>query len=171
MGRSTRRRTAPEPATAGSPAQGDGSPLHDHSGPDARTLARRYLDLLADEGYRPTVASDGDEPTVLSFKSEGEMYLLLVDESDQQFFHLATAWDLGDADLALATSRANELNEELKGVKLTVWAPEKSVRLHVECFVDEAPASMAVIERSLAALRLGTSRFFEPLPVREHLDA
>ena len=171
MGRSTRRRVAPDSGSAAcAPAPADDRRREDASSASG-TVTRRYLDLLAEEGYRPSVVSHAGEPTVLSFKAEGEAFLLLVDDADPGFFHLGSAFELGETDLTLATSRANELNEELKGVKVTVWAQDRSVRFHVECFVDDAPASIGVLERSIAAIQLASRKFLEPARPREHLDA
>lgn len=136
-----------------------------------RTLASRYMDLLAEEGYRPQVASDEEGPTVINFKSEGEAFLLFVEERDPTFFHLGSGYELGDVDLAAAVSRANDLNEELKGVKLTVWAPDRSVRIHVEAFLDEPPVSTGVLERGVGAIRNAARKFFEPARAPDHLDA
>lgn len=137
----------------------------------SRSLASRYVDLLSEEGYRPRIASEDEGPTVIHFKSDGEAFLLLVEDEDPSFFHLASAYDLGDVDLAAAMSRANDLSEELKGVKVTVWAPDRSLRLHVEAFLDEPPVSLAVLERGLGAIRNAAHKFFEPARAPDRLDA
>ncbi len=136
-----------------------------------RTLASRYQDLLAEEGYRPQVASDEDGPTIINFKSEGEAFLLFVEDRDPNFLHLGSGYELGDVDLAAAVSRANDLNEELKGVKLTVWAPDRSVRIHIESFLDQPPASIAVLERGVGAIRNAARKFFEAARAPDQLDA
>lgn len=172
MGGSTRRKVVLKSESLSSPPA-----TVDTSGPQGAaaevtsSVAQRYLDLLTEGGYRPTLVSDAGEPTVLCFKAEGEAFLLLVDETDPGFFHLGSAFELGDADPALAMSRANDLNEELKGVKVTIWTPDRSARFHVECFVDDAPASIGVFERSVAAIQLASRKFLEPVRPREHLDA
>jgi hypothetical protein len=82
-----------------------------------------------------------------------------VDEEDDAFFSgslsLAPEWE----DVAAATARANELNSELKAVKVTVHPEAKAARFHVEAFLD-APASMAILERSIGALRNAMREFF-----------
>ena len=134
------------------------------------TLATRYLDLLSEEGYRPKLGPTHGCP-VITFKHEGDEFLLFVDEDHETFFHLGIAYDLGPIDVPTALDRANQLNEELKVVKVTIAAEDRSVRFHVEAFLDQAPARMEQVERSLGALSNAAERFFEaPAPVRQ-LDA
>jgi hypothetical protein len=134
------------------------------------TLASRYVDILTREGYRPSIVSRG-EATIVAFECQGEGYLLLVEEPDPAFLHVATGYPLGESELALAVSRANDINEELKAVKVTVWAPDRSVRIHVECFLEESPASLDLIERALTGIRVAAKKFFDPTRTAEHLDA
>lgn len=150
------------------------SSRHEIPGATVRTKtsspASVYFNLLAAGGYRPQLASDA-EPTIIRFTSEGEDYLLLVEDGDPHFFHVATAYELGEVDFASAVSRANELNEELKGIKTTVWTPDGSVRIHVECFVQDLPGSVALLERAIGAIEIAARKFFEPARPPERLDA
>ena len=136
------------------------------------TLAARYLELLADEGYRPKLdgTETGDRNLVIRFKLEGQKFVVLVDEDDEGFFALGLSYDLGDVDLATAKDRANELNEQLKAVKVIVSAQDRCVRFHVEAFL-ESPATLPVLERSMVALRNAAASFFEPARRADQLDA
>jgi hypothetical protein len=109
-------------------------------------LAARYLDLLSEEGYRPKVEQIGERTSRLAFKEEGRKYVLLVDEDDEAFFALGLAYGVGEIDAAAATSRANEVNDQLKVVKAIVSAQDGCVRFLVEVFL-EAPATMPLVER------------------------
>ncbi len=137
-----------------------------------KSLAARYFGLLRAEGYRPKLERGDRAYASIPFKAEGLLFVLFVDEEDDAFFHLGLAYDLAPTweDLAAAVSRANQLNEELKGVKVTIHAEDRSVRFHVEAFLD-APATMAILERSMAALRNASQAFFETSRERTHLDA
>jgi hypothetical protein len=137
----------------------------------ARNLAARYLDLLAEEGYRPGLDGADDRHAVISFKSEGETFLLFVDEDDDNFFHLGSWFEVGDLELATAVDRANELNEQLRVVKTTIGLEDRVVRFQVESFLDDPPASLELIERAVIAARSAASLFFEPARTVEHLDA
>jgi putative sensory transduction regulator len=135
-------------------------------------VAKRYSDLLAEEGYRPKVNPSEDNHSIVRFKSEGNVFLLFVDEDDEAFFHLALAYELGDGvtDMAGAMSRANDLNSDYKAVKVTVHPAERSVRFHVEAFL-EAPATLPVIQRSIGALRNAARAYFEQARPADRLDA
>jgi hypothetical protein len=137
------------------------------------TLVSRYLEVLTEEGFRPQVVSDEDEdgPTIINFKAEGEAFLLFVEDGDPHFFHLGSGYELGDLDVAAAVSRANDVNEELKCVKVTVWAPDHSIRIHVEGFIDEPPVSIDVLERSVGAIQNAARKFFEQARAPDRLDA
>ena len=112
----------------------------------------------------------GDRNPVIRFKSEGQKFVILVDEDDEAFFALGLSYELGEIDLATAKDRANELNEQLKAVKVTVSAEDRCVRFHVEAFL-ESPATVPVIERSIGALRNAAASFFEPARRVDQLDA
>ena len=56
-------------------------------------LASRYLGLLSDEGYRPKLEPTEDKNAVIVFKSEGDSFVLFVDEEDESFFHLGTGYE------------------------------------------------------------------------------
>jgi hypothetical protein len=137
-----------------------------------RTLAARYFDLLRGEGYRPKMNRSDDLHTTIPFKSEGQAFLLFVDEDDPGFFHLGIGFELAPEwqDVAAATERANELNAELKVVKVTIHPQDRSARFHVEAFL-EGPASMETIARSIDALRNGARQFFAVQRERPQLDA
>lgn len=137
-----------------------------------KSLAARYFSLLRAEGYRPKLERGDGTFASITFKAEGLLFVVFVDEDDDAFFHLGLAYDLAPTweDLAAAVARANGLNEELKGVKVTVHAEDHSVRFHVEAFFG-APATMPVLERSMAALRNAGRAFFDVAPERGHLDA
>jgi hypothetical protein len=47
--------------------------------------AERYLEFLAEEGYRPKIDANGN----VSFKCEGGNYVIRIDEKDEEYFELA----------------------------------------------------------------------------------
>ncbi len=110
-------------------------------------------------------------PHLGCLKSEGESFLLFVDEDDEGLFHLGSWYDVGDLDLGAAVDRANELNEQLRLVKTSVGLEDRVVRFQVESFVDDAPASVEQVERALSAARGAASIFFEPARTADYLDA
>ncbi|WP_242370646.1 YbjN domain-containing protein [Anaeromyxobacter sp. SG26] len=137
-----------------------------------KPVAKHYLDLLAEEGYRPKAVRTENNQSVIRFKSEGTGFLLFVDEDDETFFHLAFGYDLGDgvADMAGAMSRANDLNADYKAVKVTVHPAERSVHFHVEAFLERLP-TLPVIQRSIGALLNAARAYSEPARSADQLDA
>lgn len=141
--------------------------------PPAPSVARRHLDLLAQEGYRPTFEPDGDgRHAVLSFKAEGRQFVLLVDEEDEAFFHLGLGFSLDEAhDLPATLAVANELNERWKGVKVTVVPEERALRFQVESFLPGGACPPELLGRCLDLLRGAAAEFFEGRRAPARLDA
>jgi hypothetical protein len=50
----------------------------------AKKGAERYLDFLAEEGFRPRINENGD----VAFKYEGGSYVIRIDENDEMYFCL-----------------------------------------------------------------------------------
>ena len=46
-----------------------------------------YVDFLTEEGYKPTVDSDGD----VRFKKEGMTYFISVHSNDPQYFRIVSS--------------------------------------------------------------------------------
>jgi hypothetical protein len=136
----------------------------------AGTLAGRYFDQLAEEGYRPKLEQTEDRTSTVAFKAEGLTFVLLVDETDEDFLGLGLSYALGEVDPVAAGNRAHELNDQFKVVKVCVDSQDRSVRFMVEVFL-EAPATMRLLGRAMSALRNAAKAFFEPARPVEHLDA
>jgi hypothetical protein len=136
----------------------------------AANVTRRYLDLLAEEGYRPKLEGATDLHTIISFKSEGEAFMIFVDEDDEAFLHVGSFYELGEVDIDSALCFANDLNERLKAVKVTIAPDDGAARFYVETYLDDAPA-VKHIERAVDLLRGAALEFFEPARALDRLDA
>lgn len=132
-----------------------------------------WITLLADEGYRPKVEDPdpSDGLSMVPFKSEGKRYVLFVEEGDPDYFHLGTGFTLGDVGLAVALQLANEVNARWKGVKATIEEEDRLVHFHVECFLCGQSPSVALVERSISALRAAADDFFRQRHPPARLDA
>ncbi len=143
--------------------------------PKHKSLARRYLEFLADEGYRPRCEDDPDDDSfkVLSFKSEGQTFILFVYEDDPDYFNIGFAFDRGEGphDPAALANMARDVTESVKGVKCILGLQDNSVRLQVETFLGGATPTAALLERLLAALRHAATQVFEKRVPPERLDA
>jgi hypothetical protein len=140
-----------------------------------KTLEKRYLDFLGDEGYRPKADPDTDDLDfrLITFKSEGSTFLLFVYEDDPDYFNVGFSFDLGEAarDAAALASLALDVNGQVKGVKCTLAPDDNAVRFQVESFLCGSKVSHALLTRSLDALRHAAAAFFEKRVPPEHLDA
>jgi hypothetical protein len=138
------------------------------------TVAERRLEVLAQEGYRPTLDdAAGDEPLrAVAFKVRGEKFFVWCDESDPNYFWLACSFQLGPGprDPASVGALVNEMNELMKGVKVAYSLQEWGVVFSVEQFVDGDPTP-AVLERSIEAIQAASTEFFEKLRPPAQLDA
>lgn len=95
-------------------------------------VAKKYLELLATEGYRPQRETE-ERGADITFTSEGVQYRLSVDEADQEFLSLSLCYSL---DEGLPMDRllhlANDGNEYWKVVKVTVHPAGEAVRFQFE---------------------------------------
>jgi hypothetical protein len=141
-----------------------------------KSLTRQRLDFLGEEGYRPRCdddPGDDDSPKVVTFKSEGQTFLLFVYEDDPDYFNVGFSFDLGEGeqDRAALTAPAAAVNDEVKGVKCTLGRDDNSVRFQVESFLGGAKPTSELLTRCLSALRHAATEFFEKRVPPDHLDA
>lgn len=140
------------------------------------TMRERWMDLLAEDGFRPRMEINDEEPERcrIAFKAEGLTYHLYLQESDQFFFNLTLCYRLGlyatVPDFAVLAA-ANEENHEAKVSKLTVNLEDRSVTVAMEGFCEVLP-STTILERMVDQCRYSADRFFnrikasaKPLPL------
>lgn len=121
-------------------------------------VADAYLELLAEEGYRPERQGDEHGGDIV-FKSEGALFRLGVDEVDRDFFSLSLCYGLEDEGVAIERllHAANGANEYWKVVKVTIHPAGEAVRFQYEAFGQLTPA---ILQRAIQILRLTCDRFF-----------
>lgn len=150
---------APEPLPAPEPA----APVP--------PLAAARLAFLAEEGYRPTYDPGGERWGVVRFKAEGTRFALWVDEDDEAYFRLVSSWQLDEGvDLPAAFARANDVNDHLKVVKVSISPGQRCVQFSVECLLD-GPPSTRLLERALDVVRTAAREYHEPVRPPDRLDA
>jgi hypothetical protein len=132
-----------------------------------KTLAQRWMDLLGEDGYRPRLELNQEEPerSRIFFKSEGTKFNLYLDDRDPTFFNLSLSYVLGDhsgaSDLVLLGA-ANEENRRAKVTKVTLDLDERSACFSMEGFGEEVP-SEAMFERMVRQCSNSADRFFTRL--------
>lgn len=128
--------------------------------PTREELQQLYMDYLEDEGYKPTIDSDGD----VNFKREGRQYFIRVSESDPEFFQLVffNFWSLDDeAERARALAAADVANGKSKVAK--VFTNRDNMWASIEMFVGAPEDFKAVFTRASGALDFGVANFVEEM--------
>jgi hypothetical protein len=132
-----------------------------------KMMRERWSDLLAEDGFRPHLEVNDEEPERcrIAFKSEGLTYHLYLDDRDQGFSNLTLCYRLGlyatVPDFAVLAA-ANEENHQAKAAKMTVDLSDRSVTVSIETFSEVLP-STTVLERMVDQCRYSADRFFNRL--------
>ena len=120
--------------------------------------ASLYMDYLAQEGYRPTIDSDGD----VTFKHEGGSYYIDITEDDETYFRIGYPgfWSIESVEeLARAISTANDITATTKVAKVYVRSDGKNTNASIEMFVDPPENFRSTFTRSMYALQASVARF------------
>lgn len=124
--------------------------------------ASLYFAYLAEEGYRPEIDADGD----VAFKAEGWSYVILIDETDDNYFALLCPnfWEIeneGELDSALVA--ANYATRTTKVAKIFVRSDNRNTSASIEMFFERPEDFETVFSRALSALRTGVRTFAEKM--------
>ncbi len=109
-----------------------------------------YFDYLQEEGYVPKV----DEQNDVVFKQEGKVFVISVDEQDDQFLRVIfpNFWTIeNEAGMARALLMANLVNSRIKVGKILIV--DNSVMAAAEMFIDRTPELADLLPRTLHILR------------------
>jgi hypothetical protein len=120
----------------------------------AKKGAERYLEFLAEEGYRPKINADGN----VSFKCEGRSYVIRIDEYEEEYFYLIypNFWRIeSDEELSRVKEAALAVTAETKAVKIyPVGGTNTYATVEQFCF-----PSTDVFDRCLCVLHTGVEKF------------
>lgn len=133
---------------------------------DSRT--DRLMEFLATEGYRPSLRPGGD----IVFKSDGGLYVIRPDPSDNQYLAIAfpNFWPLEtEAEFTRALRAANRATAGTKAAKVIVLEEYRDVWATVEFFADGTAQFEATFDRILAALRFAVQKFGDQMRASEPL--
>ncbi len=126
-----------------------------------RTLRERWMDLLGEDGFRPHLEVNDEEPAQcrIAFKSEGVKYLLYLDDRDPTFFTLSVGYVLGNHASAPDFAVLAAANDESKQAKVTLDLEDRSASFNIEGFSEALP-STEVFERMVGQCSYSADRFF-----------
>jgi hypothetical protein len=121
-----------------------------------------YKDFLEQEGYHPTIDSDGD----VMFKSEGRTYYIDIDEKDPSYFRIMypNFWSIENtAELTRALLAANYASMISKVAKVYVRSDGKDVSAGIELFFERPEQFKPIFNRAMSALRNGVNNYAEKM--------
>jgi hypothetical protein len=121
----------------------------------------RYVELLANEGYRPKV--DEDDETEIEFRAERLRFRMSLDPADPAFVAILLAFTVEEGHaLEKLLTVANEQNQRAKVVKVLVHPEGKWVRFSYEALCD-GTLPPEVLERAIVYLRGVSDDYFEEI--------
>ena len=129
-----------------------------------KTMRERWMDLLGEDGFRPHLEVNDEEPERcrIAFRAEGLTYHLYLHNGDTTFFNFTLCYRLGTYAMApdfAVLAAANEENHEAKVAKLTVNLQDRSVTIGMEGFCEVLPTT-TILERMVDQCRYSADRFF-----------
>jgi tetratricopeptide (TPR) repeat protein len=127
---------------------------------ELKELQSMYLDLLKEEGYKGKVDEDGD----ITFKYEGETYLIALYEKDPEFFrlHYGCHWGFkDDGDIIKGLRAVNTINRSRKLVQMHMDGENGLIFVDVEFFVKEPKDVVRYFSRSLGMIQEAIDAFIE----------
>lgn len=108
----------------------------------------KLLDILSEEGFRPK-----DEKDFISFKYEGDTYVVEEDEYDEKFVRiiLPNFWEIESAE---ERQRVLEVGQEItRRIKCSkVFPVEDQVWASIELFLPDESSFGAVLDRCMSSL-------------------
>jgi hypothetical protein len=128
------------------------------------SVGEKYVELLANEGYRPKIETD-DESVDILFRSEGIQYRLALYHDDPEFFALSLCYGIDEQGVTLEQllAIANDANERWKIAKVTLHPVGEAVRFQYEAFGQLAAEGL---ERAIGILRMTSNEFFKEVRSR-----
>ena len=115
-----------------------------------------YEEHLKQEGYAPNVDDNGN----IVFKSEGKVYIIVLEDEDEAFFRLIfpNFWSIDSKrERTKVESAALTSTERTKVAK--VFTVGDNVWATVEMFVDSPDVVKPVFARCMSALRTAVANF------------
>lgn len=143
---------------------------HDKDERKAEKLARasQYVDVLADEGFRPAIDEDGD----VEFRYEGGFYGILIDPRDEAYVRVVfpNFWPIESRDEGERVTRAC-VYATGKTKVAKVYTVRENVWAAIEIFCPDVDAFRAVFPRCMGALRASVHNFREYMTLGQEVES
>jgi hypothetical protein len=123
---------------------------------DKKQRAQMYEEYLKEEGFHPEIDKDGD----VVFKTEGKIYVIIIDENDEEFFRLLfpNFWPIeSEQERAKVERAALHATAETKVAK--VFPVKDDVMASIEIFCNPPQNFKSVFKRSISALQTAVRTF------------
>jgi len=118
--------------------------------------AEMYQKFLGEEGYAPKIDNEGD----VMFKYEGGVYLIIMDENDEEFFRLVYPgfWSI-ESELEREKAQRAALTATAQTKVAKVFLVRDNTWASIEMFCSPPEVFRTVFHRSLRALRAAVGAF------------
>jgi hypothetical protein len=122
--------------------------------------AQMYCEFLQDHGYQPEIDEDGD----VIFRQGGRIYLILIDDQDEEFFRLVfpNFWSIDSEEERHRVERA-ALYATAKTKVAKVFPVRDNVWATIEMFVSPIEGFKEVFDRAMRALHVAVHSFAEKM--------
>ena len=127
-----------------------------------------YMEILAEEGYRPKLDEDGD----VLFKAEGRTLYIRMYPDDTEYLQLVLPnfWKIeSEREREMALIAANHATRVTKVAK--VFVTKTNTCASIEMFLPDPALFVKILNRSVAALRNGAEHFAETMQDLESEEA
>jgi hypothetical protein len=120
-------------------------------------LQNMYVSYLEEEGYAPSIDSDGD----ITFKIEGRNYYIIVDEDDSIFFQIyyPNFWEIEtEAERAKASAVIMSVNRTTKIAKVYITSRDNT-SIDAGILLNTPEDFKGHFSRMIDAVQLARSKF------------
>jgi hypothetical protein len=145
-------------------AQEDGGDTGTETGEDATAVSQEkielqemYMDYLRQEGYAPSVDSDGD----VAFKSDGRTYYIIVDEGDPVYFKIMfpNFWEIeSGAERTNASAVIMSVNRGVKVAKVYIGSNDYATII-ADIYLDAKEDFSRHFPRMFSAIQTARQNF------------
>jgi len=123
------------------------------------SLQSIYMEYLRQEGYQPSIDSDGD----IRFKVAGNNYFIIVDEKDIQFFQVYMGFKMETTSPENILTAANYSNRSSKVVKVAFSQDRKVVSITAELLLNDPKDFIPVFSRAISLIQNAENNFISQL--------